>query len=596
MEFSIISEMFEMMEKTTKRIELTNILVELLKKTPKKIIPNVVYLLQGIIRPNFEGVELGIAEKLAIRAISKSAGLPIKKIEDDYREGGDLGLTASNILKIKTQTTFTAEQITVERVYETLFKIAKLEGKGSQDLKMKYISSLLNDATPLEAKFVIKILLGTLRLGVAENTVMDALAIAFTGKKENRVQIENAYNVSSDLGKVSLIVATDGIDEIKKFKISLFSPIRPMLADRVQSEKDVIKKMPEQFVAEYKLDGERVQIHKQSDKIVLFSRRLENITQYYPDIVERIGKTLNVNEGVFEAEIVPINENTGEFLPFQELMHRRRKYKLDKAVSQYPITVNFFDVLYYDKKDCLILEYSERRKILEQIVHEDNFSKLVPMLFVKNENEIEDFLENSINAGCEGLMLKAPSAPYRAGMRGSNWLKLKREYRNELGDSLDLIVIGAYFGRGRRTGLYGTLLLATYNPEKYNLPSICKVGTGFTDESLDQLYQILSNKVTLKKNPRNVSKMEADIWFEPELVLEIVASEITLSPIHKTGLDLIRKSSGFALRFPKFTGKIRYEKAVEDASTGEEVFALYKRQSKINHEKWAFFIEKYDIN
>jgi len=585
MEFSIISEMFEMMEKTTKRIELTNILVELLKKTPKKIIPNVVYLLQGIIRPNFEGVELGIAEKLAIRAISKSAGLPIKKIEDDYREGGDLGLTASNILKIKTQTTFTAEEITVERVYETLFKIAKLEGKGSQDLKMKYISSLLNDATSLEAKFLLKILLGTLRLGIAENTVMDALAIAFTGKKENRVQIENAYNVSSDLGKVSLIVATDGIDEIKKFKISLFSPIRPMLADRVQSEKDVIKKMPEQFVAEYKLDGERVQIHKQSDKIILFSRRLENITQYYPDIVERVGKTLNVNEGIFEAEIVPINENTGEFLPFQELMHRRRKHKLDKAVSQYPITVNFFDVLYYDKKDCLNLEYSERRKILEQIVHEDNFSKLVPMLFVKNENEIEDFLENSINAGCEGLMLKAPSAPYRAGMRGSNWLKLKREYRNELGDSLDLIVIGAYFGRGRRTGLYGTLLLATYNPEKDNLPSICKVGTGFTDESLDQLYQILSNKVTLKKNPRIVSEMEADIWFEPELVLEIVASEITLSPIHKTGLDLIRKSSGFALRFPKFTGKIRYEKAVEDASTGEEVFALYKRQSKINHEK-----------
>jgi len=585
MEFSIISEMFEMMEKTTKRIELTNILVELLKKTPKKIIPNVVYLLQGIIRPNFEGLELGIAEKLAIRAISKSAGLPIKKIEDDYRECGDLGLTASNILKIKTQTTFTAEKITVERVYETLFKIAKLEGKGSQDLKMKYISSLLNDATPLEAKFVLKILIGTLRLGIAENTVMDALAIAFTGKKENRAQIENAYNVSSDLGKVSLIVATDGIDEIKKFKISLFSPIRPMLADRVQSEKDVIKKMPEQFVAEYKLDGERVQIHKQSDKIVLFSRRLENITQYYPDIVERIGKTLNVHEGVFEAEIVPINENTGEFLPFQELMHRRRKYKLEQAVSQYPITINFFDVLYFDKKDCLNLEYSERRKILEKLVNEDNFSKLVPMLFVKNENEIEDFLENSINAGCEGLMLKTPSAPYRAGTRGSNWLKLKREYRNELGDSLDLIVIGAYFGRGRRTGLYGTLLLATYNPEKDNFPSICKVGTGFTDESLDQLYQILSNKVTLKKNPRIVSEMEADIWFEPELVLEIVASEITLSPIHKTGLDLIRKSSGFALRFPKFTGKIRYEKAVEDASTGEEVFALYKRQSKINHEK-----------
>jgi DNA ligase-1 len=584
MDFSIVAEIFEKMENTTKRIELTNILVELLKKTPKKIIPNAVYLLQGIIRPNFEGVELGIAEKLAIRAISKSSGLSIKKIEDDYRKVGDLGLTASNILKLKTQTTFTAEKITLERVYETLFKIAKLEGKGSQDLKMKHISSLLNDATPLEAKFVLKILLGTLRLGVAENTVMDALAIAFTGKKENKERIENAYNVSSDLGKVSQMVATNGIDGIKKFKISLFSPIRPMLADRVKSEKEAIKKMPELFSAEYKLDGERVQIHKQANKIILFSRRLENITQYYPDIVENIGKSLNVHEGIFEAEIVPINENTGEFLPFQELMHRRRKYKLEQAVSQYPITVNFFDVLYFDNKDCLNLEYSERRKILEKLVNEDNFSKLVPMLLVKNENEVGDFLENSINAGCEGLMLKTPSAPYRAGSRGGNWLKLKREYRNELGDSLDLIVIGAYFGRGRRTGLYGTLLLGTYNPEQDNFPSICKVGTGFTDESLDQLYQILSNNVTLKKNSRIISKMEADVWLEPELVLEIVASEITLSPIHKTGLDLIRKDSGFALRFPKFTGKIRYEKAVEDASTVEEVLTLYKRQSKINQE------------
>ena len=587
MQFSIIAEMFEKMENTSKRIELTNILVELLKKTPKKIIPNVVYLLQGILRPNFEGVELGVAEKLAIRSISKSSGLPIKKIENDYKNCGNLGLTASNILKLKTQTTFTAEKITLERVYETLIKIANVEGKGSQDLKMKYISSLLNDATPIEAKFVLNILLGTLRLGIAENTVMDALSIGFTGKKENREQVEAAYNVSSDLGKVAEVIAHEGLDGIKKFQISLFNPIRPMLADRIKSEEDAIKKMPAEFAAEYKLDGERVQIHKQVDKIILFSRSLENITKYYPDIVENIGNSLDVNEGIFEAEIVAINENTGEFLPFQELMHRRRKYKLKEAVLQYPITVNFFDVLYFDGKNCLGLKYSERRKILESSVKENNFAKLIPIAIVKNENQIEDFLENSINSGCEGLMLKILDAPYRAGIRGGNWLKLKREYRNELGDSLDLVVIGAYFGKGRRTGRYGTLLLATYNEEKDNFPSICKVGTGFTDESLDQLYQILSNKVILKKNPRVESEMEADVWFEPELVLEIVASEITLSPIHKTELDTIRKGSGLALRFPKFTGKIRVEKSPEDASTGEEVSSLYKGQTKVvgtNHE------------
>ena len=587
MQFSIIAEMFEKMENTSKRIELTNILVELLKKTPKKIIPNVVYLLQGILRPNFEGVELGVAEKLAIRSISKSSGLPIKKIENDYKNCGNLGLTASNILKLKTQTTFTAEKITLERVYETLIKIANVEGKGSQDLKMKYISSLLNDATPIEAKFVLNILLGTLRLGIAENTVMDALSIGFTGKKENREQVEAAYNVSSDLGKVAEVIAHEGLDGIKKFQISLFNPVRPMLADRIKSEEDAIKKMPAEFAAEYKLDGERVQIHKQVDKIILFSRSLENITKYYPDIVENIGNSIDVNDGIFEAEIVAINENTGEFLPFQELMHRRRKYKLKEAVLQYPITVNFFDVLYFDGKNCLGLKYSERRKILESSVKENNFAKLIPIAIVKNENQIEDFLENSINSGCEGLMLKILDAPYRAGIRGGNWLKLKREYRNELGDSLDLVVIGAYFGKGRRTGRYGTLLLATYNEEKDNFPSICKVGTGFTDESLDQLYQILSNKVILKKNPRVESEMEADVWFEPELVLEIVASEITLSPIHKTELDTIRKGSGLALRFPKFTGKIRVEKSPEDASTGEEVSSLYKGQTKVvgtNHE------------
>jgi len=585
MEFSVIARTFERMEKTKKRLELTDILVELFKNIPQEIVSNAVYLLQGIIRPQFEGVELGIAERLAIKAISKSSGLTIKKIEDDYNKGGDLGETASNMLKQKTQTTFSTETITLEKVYETLFKIANLGGKGSQDLKMKYISSLLNGATPIEAKFVLKILLGTLRLGIAENTVMDALAIAFTGKKENRIQIENAYNVSSDLGKVSEIVLREGLDGIKKFQISLFNPIRPMLADRVKSEKEAIDKISGEFAAEYKLDGERAQIHKQKNKIILFSRRLENITQYYPDIVDNIGKFLNTNEGIFEAEIVAINENSGEFLPFQELMHRRRKHKLEKAVLEYPITVNFFDVLYLDGKNCLDLPYYQRRKFLEDVVTEDKLVKLVPKMIVKSESEIESVLENSINAGCEGLMLKVLNAPYRAGLRGGNWLKLKREYQNELGDSLDLVVIGAFFGRGRRTGKYGTLLLATYNAANDTFPSICKVGTGFTDESLDQLYQILSNKVTLKKNPRIVSEMTADIWFQPELIIEVVGSEITLSPIHKTALNVIRKGSGFALRFPKFTGKIRIEKSVESASTDEEVISLYKSQAKILHEK-----------
>lgn len=585
MRFSILADSFYKMESTRKRLELTQLLVELFENTPHEIISKIVYLIQGKLRPDFEGIELGVAERLAIRSISKSAGIPIKKIEEEYRKSGDLGHAASIILKQKTQTTFLAEEITIERVYETLFKIARLEGSHSQDMKMKYISSLLNDANPLEASYILKILLGTLRLGIAENTVMDALAVAFSKSKENRKVLQYAYNVSSDLGKVAETIATKGLQGVKEFEIVLFNPIRPMLADRVKSEREAIEKMGEQFAAEYKLDGERVQLHIEGKKVMLFSRSLENISSYYPDIIEKVPNNIQADNIILEAEAVAINEDTGEFLPFQELMHRRRKYKIEKAVTEYPITVNFFDVLYCNGKSCLELDYKDRRERLERYVKEDSFSRYIPMSVLKDEGGIEEFMENSINSGSEGLMLKMLDRPYQAGSRGSHWLKLKREYRNELGDSLDLVVIGGFFGKGRRTGNYGTLLLAAYNEDEDVFPSICKVGTGFSDESLDQLYQILHPKVSIKKNPRIISEMEADVWFEPELVIEVVASEITISPIHKAAWDEIRRDSGLALRFPKFTGKIRVEKTVEDASTDEEVVALYKMQKKVAHEK-----------
>jgi len=569
------------MENTTKRLELTQHLVDLFKITPADIIPKVVYLLQGKLRPDHEGVEIGIAEKIAIKSLSKSSGISIKKIEDEYKDTGDFGQVASKILEQKTQTTFLSQNITVERVYDTLYKIAELKGARSQDMKMKYISSLLNDATPTEGGFIAKIITSNLRLGIADYTILDALSVAYTGSKENRPALEHAYNVCSDLGKVSQSVAEKGLDSLKDFQVTIFSPIRPMLAERVKSPQEAHEKMGSEFASEYKLDGERVQVHRQGEKIVLYSRSLENITSYYPDIVENIGKSLKADEIILEAEVVAINDDTGEFLPFQELMHRRRKYKIAQAVQEYPITVNFFDILLVDKKSCLEVPYAERRKLLEKNVTEDSFAKIMPMVLVKTDGEVEDSLENAINSGCEGIMLKQLDSPYRAGARANNWLKLKREYRNELGDSLDLVVVGAFYGRGRRTGRYGALLLSAYDDKIDEFPSICKVGTGFTDESLDQFYQILSDKITVKKDPRIQSGLEADVWFEPEIVIEIVASEITLSPIHKVAMDKIRKGSGLALRFPKFTGKIRFEKTSENATNIDEIETLYNSQKRV---------------
>ena len=347
-----------------------------------------------------------------------------------------------------------------------------------------------------------------------------------------------------------------------------------------------MKKWENEFAIEYKLDGERVQLHIEGDRIELFSRSLEKISSYYPDIIEKIPKMIKADRcNYWKQRLLQLMKIQELSLPFQELMHRRRKYKIEKAVTEYPITVNFFDILYCNGKDCTDLNYNERRGKLEKIVNQNEFAKFIPMTIANNENDIEEFFENSINAGSEGLMLKMLDKPYQAGSRGSHWLKLKREYRNELGDSLDLVVVGGFFGKGRRTGSYGTLLLSTYDENTDTFPSICKVGTGFTDDSLDQLYQILNPKTTIKKNPRINSEMEADVWFEPELVIEIVASDITLSPIHKVARDEIKKEAGLALRFPKFTGKIRVEKMAEDASTDEEVISLYKGQNKAAHDK-----------
>ena len=582
MKFSLVADTLGYMENTTKRLELTQHLVDLFKITPPEIIPKVVYLLQGKLRPDHEGIEVGVAEKIALRALSKSTGITLSKIEHEYKKEGDFGKTAAMILGQKTQTTFLKEDITVERVYDTLFKIAELKGNRSQDMKMKYISSLLNDSSPIEGRFIAKIITANLRLGIADYTILDALSIAFTGSKENRPLLEHAYNVCSDLGKVAESVAKEGLDSLEHFQVKIFSPIRPMLAERVKSAAEAHEKMGDVFAAEYKLDGERVQIHVDNDTTILYSRSLENITNYYPDIVEKISERLKSTSVILEAEAVAVNEDSGEFLPFQELMHRRRKHQIAKAVQEYPITVNLFDILFMDGRSCLDLPYSKRRDLLEKTVAEDSFARVMPMTIVRTDDEVEDFLENAINSGCEGLMLKQLDTPYRAGARASNWLKLKREYRNELGDSLDLVVVGAFYGRGRRTGRYGALLLSAYDDDSDAYPSTCKVGTGFTDESLDQFYQILSDKIIVKKDPRVESGLEADVWFDPEVVIEIVASEITLSPIHKAGLDELRKGSGLALRFPKFTGKIRFEKTPENATTVKEILTMYSNQKKVS--------------
>ncbi|MFL6425370.1 MAG: ATP-dependent DNA ligase, partial [Nitrososphaeraceae archaeon] len=366
------------MEQTTSRLMLTDYLVCLLKKTPSSTIDKVVYLIQGKLHPDYEGIELGLAEKMVLRALSQSiVGLDIGSLSKIYRETGDLGDTASKIIQAKENnknqgtTLFLSEKkmMTVDRVYLTLDKIARTTGPGSQELKIRLVSSLLNVSTAREARFIIKLIMGKLRLGIADYTVMDALAIAFTGNKSNRSLLENAYNVSSDLGNVAKTLAANGIESVKLLQITLYKPIRPMLAERVVTAEEALERMNEIAAAEYKLDGERIQIHKGKERVELFSRRLEKITHHFPDIAEAITKSLKLTkEAILEGEVVAIDLQTSEFLPFQELMHRRRKHGIQEAMEDYPVILNVFDVLFVNGNAKTSLIYSQRRDLIEKMI------------------------------------------------------------------------------------------------------------------------------------------------------------------------------------------------------------------------------------
>jgi DNA ligase-1 len=423
---------------------------------------------------------------------------------------------------------------------------------------------------------------GKLRLGIADMTVLDALAVAYGGGKYAREIIERAYNLSSDLGKVARAVAEGGIEALKSFKISIGNPIRPMLAERLSSPSEILEKLGGKCIAEYKYDGERIQAHKSGDKVILFSRRLENITSQYPDAAELVRTHVKAKEAIIEAECVAVNLDTGEMMPFQELMHRRRKYDIAKAAIEYPVSLFAFDSLYVDGRDLTLEPYPVRHKVLEEIIKQSERFQLAKYLIVDNTEDLERFFEEAVEAGCEGLVCKSLSndAIYQAGARGWLWIKYKRDYKSEMTDTVDLVVVGAFHGRGKRAGTYGALLLAAYNHENDTFETICKCGSGFTDEDLQNLPKMLEPYRIGHRHPRVNSNLEADVWFLPKMVIEVIGAEITLSPIHTCARDLIRKGSGLAIRFPRFTGRYRTDKSAEDATRVDEIIEMYRRQLK----------------
>ncbi|MEM0326491.1 MAG: ATP-dependent DNA ligase [Desulfurococcaceae archaeon] len=599
MPLRILVDTMERIELITARTQMVAYLVTLFKQTPPSIVDKVVYMIQGRLWPDWKKMpELGLGEKLLIKAIALASNTSEREVEQLAKNLGDLGKAAESLkqrLMTKQTTTlfsFASKQqveLTVLTVYNTLVKIALTQGEGSKDLKIRLAAGLLRDASPKEAKFIVRFIEGKLRVGIGDATIMDALASAYGGGAYARAVIERAYNLRADLGEVARILAEKGLEELRKIKPEVGVPIRPMLAERLSDPKEILAKVGGECFVEYKYDGERAQIHKKGGNVWIYSRRLEDITHQYPDVVQRVLESIETDEAIVEGEIVAYDPETGELKPFQELMHRKRKHDVHVAIKEYPVKVFLFDLLYLNGEDYTVKPLLERRAALEKIVKETDDFLVAKYIRTSNVEELEKFFLQAISEGAEGVMVKAlhRDAVYQAGARGWLWIKYKRDYKSEMADTVDLVVVGAFYGRGRRGGKFGALLMAAYNPEEDVFETVCKVGSGFKDEDLDRLPEILKPYIRDRKHPRVVAEMEPDVWVEPALVAEIIGAELTLSPIHTCAKGAVKPDAGISIRFPRFI-RWRPDKKPEDATTSQELVEMYRRQLK----KIAFEVQE----
>jgi DNA ligase-1 len=577
MRYGIVAEAYRDLEAASGRLEMIDRLAELVRQTPAELLPTVALLCQGQIAPDFAGVELGLAERLAARAVAQAAGVPVERVMAGLRDTGDLGLGAEQLLEeLDPDRPATLE---VGTVFDGLHEIARAEGEGSQGRKLAGLTDLLGQATPLEARYLVRTVTGSLRLGIGTATILDALAEVHAGGRRARPVLERAYNICSDLGLVAATLVSGGLAEVERMHVRAGNPVRPMLAQRLGESAEILAKLGGTCAAEYKYDGIRVQAHRTADgALELYTRRLDRVSTQFPEVVELLDQSLGPREAILEGEVVAADPASGELRPFQDVMFRRRKYGIAEATKDFPVSMFCFELLYADGTDLTRLPYLERRARLAEAITPSPRLRLTTAEQVSDEAALEATFEQAVAEGCEGVICKSldPAASYQAGARGWQWIKLKRDYRSELTDTLDLVVVGGLAGRGRRAGMYGALLLAVYDPAGERFQTICKCGTGFSDAELAGLPVRLAPLARAQRPARVDSLWAADVWFEPTLVVEVLAAELTVSPHHTAGWGLLKPDAGLALRFPRFSGRWRDDKAPTDATTVSEVVQMFR--------------------
>lgn len=574
MTFKRLAEYFEKLEETSSRLSLIEILSELFKEVEPLEVPMVAYLIQGRVAPFYEPVEIGMAEKNVAGSIARAYGVEREEVLRLYGQVGDLGKAA---LELSAKTHHKSTDISVKEVFETLKDIAGFSGDGTVEKKISTLTGLIDKVSGVEAKHLVRIPLGTSRLGIGDPTVLDAFATAKLGDKSKRKLLESAYNKVSDLGLIGETLWKGGLEAVGKLDVEFGRPIRSQLCERLPDPKSILEKYQGKAHVQYKYDGFRIQIHKKGKQVRLFSRNLEETTPMFPDIIEGVLKQIKADSIILDSEGLAFNPESEEFLPFQETTKRRRKHGIDEAAKATPLKAFVFDIMYINGKSLVDTPLEERLKIMAKAIDGDEVLIEQPGEFVDDPVKMNDMLQEALTKGLEGLIVKRPDSLYEAGARNFNWIKLKRHSSGELKDTIDCVILGYIYGRGKRADFgAGALLVGVYDKDKDEFVTVSKIGTGLSDEEWREIHR-RADKIKVDAKPARVNAvLQPSVWIKPEIVIEVLADEITRSPIHTAGKTV--DESGYALRFPRLVKFRDADKKAEDASTVKELIEMYGQQ------------------
>jgi DNA ligase 1 len=590
MQFLTLCEYFQKLEKTSKRLEIIEILSGLIDKLELSEIQPALYLCLGEIGADYKQVNLGIKEKFMLKVISKITGSQESEVTKKFSEIGDVGdiveLLSSGHKQSNIDDFFdiseTTKTYSIKNIWDFLQEISIIEGSGSIGQKQEKIANFCKDLNPLEQKYLFRAMVGKTRLGAKASSWIDATALLL-GSKELNSKIEYAYNISSDLGlTLELAIKYKDVNKlIEEIKITPGIPIKVMTAQRAASTEEVFKRLGEECYIEAKYDGYRIQIHKNNDTVSLWSRNQENYNIQFPDAIDEATKALP-NNIILEGEIVAFDYSTNQIQNFQILANRGKKHNIEEDIKNIKVKIFIFDILYHNE-NYMNRSFLDRRNYLESLSLNTNMIEVIESIKI---NVLEDLDQYSLDAKeeyLEGVMLKSFSkdAIYEPGKRSFYWLKLKSDYIEGLTDSFDLVVIGAFAGKGKRAGWYGTLLLAAYDPETSTFKSICKLGAGLTENNMAEFTDLINkNSIPNKLDSFDVT-IKPEVWVEPILILEVSAAEISSSPVHTVpALDGKKK---LALRFPRFTGRVRDDKKVPDGITTVQEIQEISKKLKIGY-------------